>query len=453
MNLPHIQTQTQKPVAKLGKKSLRAITHPRVVNRRSGRQTGQDLVIDIAMGQTIPLPDPSASWHTLEAQRRHLLRLPYSRLAQIALDLSPEVNKGMFDFLRFANPSFVHDNTNEVALRATQDFMRQLDVYYGSFKSHLDSIWSGIFITGAAFIEMVLDQGGRMPIDLVSNDPISARFRREPHPIRGNRYRLGQETRYGFLYLDENPLIKYLGFDRLVDNPYGRPIIGPAVHASIFLLGLIQDLRRVIANQGLSRIDYALNIEEILRMVDRNPDIAGNDEATAQFINDQIDNIQEVLQNLEVDQDYVHASTVEVNYASNPMTVNMNGLNIVVETLQREIVNGFKGVSALANVLDSTTETHIRSQLEYYVSAIQSLQDEIADMLIMFFDAGNQVQGIQGETEFMFRKQRTADKKATAEIEQIRTQTVIEKVEADIISTAEAREEIELFRSELEVAI
>ena len=203
----------------------------------------------------------------------------------------------------------------------------------------------------------------------------------------------------------------------------------------------------------MSRTDYSLEAEEILKLIDRNPDIAGNDAATAEFINEQIDSIKTVLSNLEVDSDYVHLSTVKVNHSTNPMTVNLNGLNTVIETLQRSIVNGFKGISALLNIMNSTTETHIRSQLEYFVAALQSLQNEVAVMLSQFFDIANQVQGIQGETEFLFRRQRTADKKATAEIEEIRTNTVINKVESLIITPQEGKAEIETFRDELEIAV
>lgn len=451
MQLPHLQRDQKN---KLGPKAFRALTAP-VVVRRHGRLTRPDDVsgydITSAFGHTAPLPNPSASWKTLETQRKHLLNLNYSRLAQIAIDLSPEVNKGMSDFLRFANPAHLLDNESPAALASTSTFVSMLDSYYGSFKSHLDAMWAGVFISGGLFLELVLDLGGRMPADLVVNDPITASFRRESHPIRGARWRLGQETGHGFRYLDDDPLIKYLGFDRTVDNPYGRPIIGPSVHASVFLLGLMQDLRRVIANMGLSRTDYEMDAEEILRLIDRNPDIAGNDEATAQFITDQIDKIQNVLGSLDVDSDYVHLSTVRVNYATNPMTVNMSGLTDIITALQRNVVNGFKGISALSNVLDSTTETHIRSQLEYYVAVLQSFQNEVADVLCKYFDIANQVQGISGTTMFYFKKQRTADKKAIAEINQINTDTVISKVEANIITTVEAREEIDTFKDELEV--
>ena len=471
MQLAHLNKP--KPVAKvagLGPKSLRAISQP-IILSRGGRRTGEDLAANFLHGYDARRPDPSSSWRTLTTQRQNLLDLPYDRLAQIAIDCSTEVNKGLHDFLRFANPGIVHGNTSETALNSTLDFMKLLGSYYGSFRSHVDSMWAGVFLTGGVFPELVLEEGGMEPCDLVFNDPNTARFSKERHDIRGWRWRLYQESytglgrvalpgttgpyygQYNRNYLDDDPLIKYIGFDRLTDNPYGRPILGPSVYASVFLLGLIQDLQRAVANLGISRMDYELDAEELLNIIDRNPDIAGDDEATAQFITDQIELVRNVLQNLGPDDDYVHLSTVKVNYATNPMSMNLTGIDSIISTLQNQIVNGFKGVSALINLLNSTTETHIRSQVEYFVSAIQSFQDELGEMFEDFFDAANQVQGIQGESEFKFKKQRTADKKATAEIEQIKTDTVIKKVDAGMITPEEGREEVDEFRDKLEVVI
>ena len=386
-------------------------------------------------------------------QRKNLLDLPYSRLLQIALDLSPEVNKGLHDFLRFVNPGYVLENENEEALRSTEQFIGVLDTYYGSFNSHLDSLWSGVFLTGGLFPELVLDPSSRYPIDLAFNDPASARFRREPHALRGNRWRLGQETRFGYKYLDDDPLIKYLGIDRLTDNPYGRPIVGPAVYSSILLLGLIMDLQRAVANLGLSRMDYELDAEELLELISKNPEIAGDDDATAQFINEQIESIKNVLSNLDPDSDYVHLSTVKVNYAKNPITMNLSGIDTITDNLQRNVVNGFKGVSSLINILNSTTETHIRTQLEFFVSSVQSLQSEVEDVLETYFDIGNQVQGLQGATRFRFKRQRSADRKAESEIRKTETETTINKLDAGIIDETEARNEIDTFTDALQVAV
>lgn len=475
MNLPHLQQQPKTTAlingrAKLGPKSMRAISQP-IIMSRGGRRTGEDLAANFLHGFDARRPDPTSSWKTLTVQRENLLDLPYHRLAQIAIDCSSEVNKGLHDFLRFANPGHMHVDENPVAEESSKQFMKLLGSYYGSFRSHLDSMWSGVFLTGAVFMEMVLEEGGMAPCDLVFNDPNTARFSKERHDIRGWRWRLYQESytglgqvaqpsiggpyygQYNRNYLDDDPLIKYIGFDRLTDNPYGRPILGPAVYASVFLLGLITDLQRAVANLGISRMDYELDAEQLLLLLDRNPDIANSDEATAQFITEQIESIRNVLSNLDPNEDYVHLSTVKVNYATNPMTMNLTGLDNMIGTLQNQVVNGFKGVSALINLLNSTTETHIRSQVEYFVSAIQSFQDEMSESIEGYLNTGNQVQGIQGESSFRFKKQRTADKKATAEIEQIKTDTVLAKVEKNVITAEEGRQEIDGFRDELEVSI
>ena len=406
MNLPHLQQSQAKvdaPVpAKLGEKSLRALSQP----LRLARRQTTPLVTSLRSGafdEYAPLPDPSSSWRTLEAQRRNLLSLDYSALLNIALDLSPQINKGYYDFLRFCNPGILLDGTPR-AVAGAKAFMALLGEYYGSFALHIDSIWSGIFIYGAAFLELVPDVGARTPLDMPALNPLLAKYKRVAHPKRGYVWELGQDDGLGgHRSLEKQRLVKYLGFDRLVDNPYGRPIIGPSVHSSIFLLGLIQDLRRAIANQGLSRLDYEIEAEELLRIIDRNPDIAGDDEATAQFIDDQISSIRETLEGLDVDSDYIHLSTVKVNYATSPYQTNMDGINTVVETLKLDVVNGFKGIAALSNILNSTTETHGNLQVDYLVSAIQSLQDEVAATIKFYLDCGNQMQGIPSDLRFLFQ--------------------------------------------------
>jgi len=454
MNLPHIQNGSPPvPVKKaaLGPKSMRAISRPiRVRNR--GRQT----LIDTGFTGTfrdvdLPLPDPTGSYRTLEVQRKNLLRLPYTSLARMALDLDSQLNKGLWDFVRFGNPGFIVDGTPEASRLAAEQKLEEIGCHYGTIKNHFDSMWSSIFIYGGLFVEAILDRGSRNLVDIAVNDPLTARFRLVQDPVRGQVWQLRQQQRSGSVPMDTT-FVRYLGFERLGNNPYGRPMIAPAVHSSLFLLGLIQDLRRVIANQGLSRIDYSLESEQILALLDRNPDIAGDDEATAQFISDQIDAIKEVLENLDVDQDYVHLDTVSVNYATNPVQTNMNGLDTLVETLQRDVINGMKSVSVLSNLLDSTTETHGNLQLEYYVSAIQSVQEEKASVITDFLNMGNQVSGRRSDIQFMYKRQRTADRKQVAETEKVQTETVLSKLAAGVIDVSQAQQEIADMRDNLVLA-
>ena len=452
MNLPHLQ----KP---LGPKTLRVVGSTLVQAPASGisRQTAPNE--DHYNFDSILYPhDPSSSWRTLTAMRKNLLELPYQRLASISVDLSQAVNKGLYDFLRFTNPGYLlrnSDVTNEdtTAVDASMEFIGRLAMYHGSFPSMVDSMFSGVFLSGGIFIELVLDPTGRFPVDIAINDPNSARFVRSNDPVRGSVFRLAQQTQMGIRYLDEDPLVKYVGFDKVVDNPFGRPIIGPSVHASLVLLSIIDILQKVLAKNALSKTDYELDAEELLKLIDRNPDLAGNDEATADFITQQIDSVKRVVESLEPEQDYVHMSTVKVNHSSGTVQTNVQGIDSIVQMLRQDVVNGFKGVSALSNILDSTTETHIRSQLEYYVAALSSLQDEVGQLFSGFFNIGNQVQGIASDIEFAFKRQRTADRMAEAEIEKAKTELVIKKLDAGIIDPLEAREEIASLNNELIVNV
>ena len=96
---------------------------------------------------------------------------------------------------------------------------------------------------------------------------------------------------------------------------------------------------------------------------------------------------KEVLAYLDVESDYVHLSTVQVNYATSPVQTNMQVLDTVVMDLQRDVVNGMKSITALSNILDSTTETHINRQMEYYVAAVGSVQEEIGEMNWWWYNA------------------------------------------------------------------
>ena len=253
--------------------------------------------------------------------------------------------------------------------------------------------------------------------------------------------------------LSDKPLVKYIPFDNLVGDPYGRPLIGGGVYSSMILLGLIRDAQRAIANAGLSRMDYELDAEQLLALIDRNPDIAGDDEATAQFITDQIQLVRSVLTGLDIDEDYVHLSTVQVNYATNPMQTNMNGVTEVIKSIQREIATGAKSYSVMLNINDSTADTYAIRQMESMVASISAVQEEIAEAFNFYFDVANQVQGIASESRFFFLKQRVLDKLTIAQIKEKHTDTVIKKLDAGLVNPAEARDEIDAFDREFEMSV
>ena len=357
-------------MANLGPQSLRAITQPIVLRRGSGGVQTTDGIHSISgsFGKLYDRFDPSAAWYTLETQRKNFLNIPFQRLLRYAIDLSPALGKALYDFQRYCNPGRRTENdASDAARDATEMFQDQIGVYHSSFSSHCDTIFSSIFTVGAAFMELALSKDTRYPVDIVVRDPMTAIFIEKDFGERGAGPALHQRQGLGRPKdLSELPLVKYIPFDNLVGDPYGRPLIGGGVYSSMILLGIIRDAQRAIANAGLSRMDYELDAEQLLALIDRNPDIAGDDEATAQFINDQIQLVRNVLTNLDIDEDYVHLSTVKVNYATNPMQTNMAGVVDTLKTIQRDIATGAKSYSVLLNINDSTADTYAIRQMEVF---------------------------------------------------------------------------------------
>lgn len=427
-----------------------------MVSRSSGRKTAEPIggVVTWRSGVTATYPreDPSQSWHTLNVQRRTALDMPFTALIQYAIDLSPELSKALADFQRFCNPARRVDNRHASGERGTLAFIAELDRMHGSFSSHCDTMFSSIFTTGALFLELILDSEARRPVDIAIVDPMTVEFRTKMDSERGNYPALYQYQNTGNpVDLSDYETVKYVAFDNLVGSPYGRPLIGGSVYAAMMLLGIIRDAQRVIANAGLSRMDYEVDVEELLRIIDRNPDIAGDDVATAQFIEDQLDTIKTVLEGLKPDDAFVHTSTVKVNYATNPMQLNTAGLTDTIQNLQRQIATGAKTYSILQNINDSTADTYAIRQMESYIAAIAAVQEDVAGVLDSFFDLANHAQGIRSESQFAFLKQRILDKKTLRETEQLEIENIARALELGWLTDAEARERYHELRDPLTI--
>ena len=141
-------------------------------------------------------------------------------MLDIALDLSPQINKGLFDFIRFGNPGTFLDGTPR-AVSATKAFIRlkwiPITVLLNLI---LTRFFPVSFLTGGFFPELVLNEDATAPVDIALNNPLLAKFRRIKDPIRGWIWELGQDDGMGgFTSLDKTRLVKYIGFDRTVDNP------------------------------------------------------------------------------------------------------------------------------------------------------------------------------------------------------------------------------------------
>ena len=396
---------------------------------------------------TQPFEGVQGSWQTLELHRKNLLNLPTSRLTQIAMDLSPQLNKALWDLTRFGNPGWVMESDTDEGQRVLDEFFDRLTTLHGSVDSLFDTMLTSPFLGGAFFQELVLDETGREAVNIAVIDPATAKFRRRDRQPYGQYWELGQELGPGvndWISLQWRPTVKYVGLDTLPDKPRGRPMVTPSVYACIFLLGLIQDLRRIVANQGFNRIDYSINSEELLNLVaSGGVETEGEDASIAQLITKHIADIKAVINTLDVDTDYVHLDTVAVNHAPSGTSASMQGVDVLVNMIERWIVDGVKSVPMLLGINTATAETHANRQLDFYMAAIRSIQETLADILMHFLRIVLQVRGKRGAVLFYFLEQNIESRLERVRTDKLAVDNIVNQVNAGILTAAEGKEKIQ----------
>src|SRR5690606_3933985 len=178
------------------------------------------------------------------------------------------------------------------------------------FDTIINQLFMGAFLRGAFMAELVLDENGRLPLNIATPDPYSARFKKMKHPQLGTVWQLGQYQGQQWTPLDR-PTVRYVPIDPAPGRPYGRAIVSPALHTTLFLIGILHDLRRVVAQQGWPRINLEVDFEALAEMApdDSRPGTEGFEE----WVTAVIAEIETVYASLEPDDAYVHANTIKVN--------------------------------------------------------------------------------------------------------------------------------------------
>ncbi len=391
-----------------------------------------------------PPPSAESAWRTLTLDAQTLDRMPSQQLMQLLADLSPDISRALWDFLRMANPgweivTFI-PGTEEPAPQAQarlDTFFALLADLYGSFDVIVGRLFIGAFLRGALMAELVLDGDGRIPVDLATPDPSSARFQRVTDPVRGVIWQLGQWQRGGFLPLDR-PTVRYLPLDPLPGSPYGRAMAAPALFSSVFLIGLLHDLRRVVSQQGYPRLDLILNLQQ---MYDRAPaDVQQDPEAWQTWVNDTLAEIKQTYAQLQPDDAFVHTDIVSVNKPVGTVDAqSLGAVDSLLKNLERMTMRGLKSTPLLfAGGDGGTSEANANRQWEVYAASIKSVQHLCENLLERLFSLALQAQGIVATVQFRFAELRAAELYRDEQTRQLKNANTFAEYAAGWISQDEA---------------
>lgn len=382
-----------------------------------GRLSWDDLNMFGAGLPVILPPDNTADeWRRLDLDSDRIRFLPASRLLEILAEASPDVSRALWDFLRLTNPGWTctafkpnSETPHKQGQAAVDEWLRKLRKRYGSVDVPIGRLHFGAFLRGALFSELVLDQDGRTPIDLATPDPWTARFRQHLDPVLGRVWLLGQFQVGTWVDLSRRETISYIPIDPAPANPYGRPPAAPSIFSSLFLLGLLTDLRRVVAQQGYPRYDLAISLEQLRKATP--PNIMQDPVQWKKWVDTTIAEVQRAYTALEPDSAFVHTDVVIVNKPTGAVSAeSLGGIDPLIRALERQLARALKTMPLLMGIIEGQSEANANRQWELQAAGVKAVQHLAEAQLSEWATLACEAQGIDATCEWKFAELRAAEK-------------------------------------------
>lgn len=400
------------------------------VTGRRYRVSEDNPTINYLQGLTILAPlDSEHRWRNLNLDENTLDQLGTADIVDLLADLSPEISSALNSYVRLVNPGYeikcfkLNLNSEEIEPKAQQlvetffDNLRQL---YGSTDLVIDRMFINAFLRGAFMAELVLDNRGRVPIDIAFPDPRWTYFRIALDAQRGpiwQPYQF-QHGRPVPLVLDT---IRYIPIDPLPASPYGRSMVLPAVFTTLFTLSMLHDLKRVVAQQGYPRLDLSVNLEALAKSMPA--DLAKDPLQYQQWIDSVVRNIGDAYANLEPDDTYVHTDNVTVGRPVGTLdTSSLGAVDGMMRALDRQVIRALKTMPLLMGSNEGASETHANRQWEVFAAGIKSHQHTAESLWEHLLTLALRVQGVQARVQFRFAELRAAELLRDAQVEALNLQ-------------------------------
>ena len=414
---------------------------------RLSRDEGGGLRLGSRLSAIVPPTSVDADWRQLDLDARTLSRISPFKLAEYLADISPEVSRALWDFLRECNAGYEIEvyapGSDEVVdpagQAAVESFIGTLARLYGAFDVQINRLFLSLFMRGAILSELVIGADGRTPVDLAVVDPAVVRAMRKTDPVRGTIFEYGQQQD-GQWTPFTRPTISYIPVDPLPGSPYGRALISPALFTTLFLIGLLHDLRRVIAQQGYPRYDIEIVLDELAKQMPA--ELEGNAAATQTWLDGIVQAVSDFYADLEPESAFVHTSTIKLNRPVGTVdSTSLAGLGPIVEALERMAVRALKTTPFMLALTESTTETQANRQFEQHAITIRAVQHLVENQLSTLFGLALQAQGIVATVHVEFAENRRSERLRYAQAEQLEIANARAKYDHGWISQDEAAHE------------
>ncbi|MBA2706171.1 MAG: hypothetical protein H0U60_20240, partial [Blastocatellia bacterium] len=391
-------------------------------------------------------PDADNDWRSGCFDTSTLDRMPTADLLNLLSNLSPDLSRALWDFLRMTNPghevkAYGRDGktVDARAQASVEAFVARLNARYGSIDVVIHRLFINAFLRGAFFAELVLDKRGRLALDIATPDSRYLYFDRHVDPVLGPIWRPFQFQGGVRKYLDL-PTIRYVPVDPLPGSPYGRAPAAPALFTIIFAMGLLHDLRRVVSQQGYPRLDISMDLDALLKKMP--PEAAASNTERQAWLQSVLTGIQTHIAQLQPEDTFVHTSDIVMNRPVGTVdSSSLGGVDALLATLDRMALRALKSLPILFGISDGVSEANANRQYEIFIQGLKALQHLAEGMLEYFLTLALQAEGLQATVEWRFSEARAAEMLRDAQTSQLVMQNAMYKYQAGWISQDEAAHE------------
>lgn len=379
----------------------------------------------VATGAAMLAPiAPAERWRGLNLDSQTLDRVSVNDLVELLADVSPDVSRALWDFLRICNPGHTAEVLRPSGVRAPQAAQQALagvlaaiSAQHGDLKVAIGRLFIGAFLRGGFAAELILDADGRQTLGLGTPDPASLRFRARRDPILGVVHEPGQQQGARWVSL-AIPTFVHIPIDPFPGQPQGRAPAHPAIFPTLFALAMLQDVRRVVQQQGYPRLDLVVLLDKLTAMVP--DDIDSGTQEYQEWLSAMIDEVSGFYAALEPDDAYVHTDVVQVNRPVGAVDANSLGaIPKLIELLERQAVRALKTAPLLMGITDGVSEANANRQVDLYLMGVRSLQQLAENLLERLLSLALEAQGVAGVVRFRFAEAQGLQRLRNAQVQQL----------------------------------
>lgn len=374
----------------------------------------------------LPPASPEQQWSGLRLDESAIGDYPPYRLLELLCDLSPDIARALWDTNRMLCGEWSvrcfdlkTKQPHPVAQARIAAFIDRLTERHGAFEVVLVRLFQNAYLRGAFFSELVLDRTARLAVDLATPDPLSVRFKEVPDPETGGvRWELGQLQSGTYVPLNR-PTVRYVPLDPLPGVPYGRSPLAPSLFPALFMLAMLHDIRRVIAQQGYPRLDIEIDFNAMAALM---PPEAMSDPATLnRWAQDHINQIAAIYARIPPDAAYVHANTIKLNKPVGTVDASsLGGVAGVIEALERLLVRALKTMPLLMGISDGVSEANANRQWEIQLTGLRHPSRLCETQVERHMTLALRAEGIQAGVDFSFKENRKSEEQRDEQVFQLR---------------------------------